>query len=368
MSRTRKQTQIWQVIYAGLIIIVFAVAGWFTFNAFADTLTVTSEAEAGALSGVAKSCQAANASANTSVRFGATDCNTTGRTYANPIKLDTADPGVLAWEGRYYMVNTSNTALFQIFVSDDLVNWQTTNTSIYPSGVHPWATKNFWAPELHRTANGFAFYYSAFDGTANRIGVATASNILGPYTDLGHPLIAATYASIDVNFFRDDDGKQYLFWKEDEGNTRIFGQEISADGTVLTGTPVVLMQKSLPWEETAGIEGPWLMKKNGQYYMFYSGAFFGSEAYSVGVAKAATPLGTYTKRADPILKSGNRWKGPGHNTVVSIGNNDYALYHAWDGAITGNRVGMLDKITWEADGWPTIGYGTPTESPQPYPN
>ena len=351
---------------AGLLCAIALVAltgTWLLMRAHAETVLVSAEAESGARTTSATPCPGTNASGGVAVQFGLPACPPASGTFTNPIKQNTADPAVMAWNGKYYLVSTGD---FTIFESSDLVNWHTTGVSIFPNG-HPWAINNFWAPDLRQVGNKFIFYYSADDGVTARVGAAVADNLLGPYTDVGAPIVSRPYGVIDVNYFKDDDGKQYLLWKEDAGNTRIFIQELAADGVTLVGTEKAILQKSLAWEGDAGIEGPWLMKKDGQYYLFYSGNFFGSLDYAVGVAKSATILGAYTKKADPILKGGPRWKSPGHNSVLSVGGVDYAFYHAWDGAITGNRVGMLDKITWSG-GWPLIGTGVPTETPQPYPS
>ncbi|NMH99530.1 family 43 glycosylhydrolase [Pseudonocardia acidicola] len=289
----------------------------------------------------------------------------TTKSFTNPVKLHTADPGVLQWGGRYYMVSTSGTPTFAIYVSDDLVNWQPTGRSVF-NGTHPWGTTNFWAPELHRVGNRFAVYYAASDGAHMSVGVATANTILGPYTDLGRPLVDRGMEAIDPNFFRDDDGRQYLYWKENVGYNRIFAQEVNQAGTQLIGPRAVVLQTSLAWEGS-DVEGPWVMKRNGVYYMFYSGNIFTTAQYAIGVAQSASPMAAFRKKGAPILRSGNRWKGPGHNSVVHVGANDYIVYHAWDRqAGVGDRVGMVDRINW-VGGWPSVGNGTPTEGAQPYP-
>lgn len=355
-------------MYGKLLIgVILVLAGWSILKTSAASYVVPSEAEAGSLAGRSAACDDGAASVQDSVRFGSQTCGKAGERYTNPIKQDAADPGVLRWNGKYYMVSTAGTPTFPIFVSDDLVNWQPTGRSVF-DGTHPWGRDRFWAPEPHRVGNRFAVYYSASDNDgALRVGVATADTILGPYTDLGRPLIKDSFWTIDVNFFRDDDGRQYLFWKEDAGDTRIFGQEVDQSGISFIGQRRTVLQKGLPWEGSKGIEGSWLTKHDGQYYMLYSGELFSSPAYGLGVARASSPLGNYTKKGEPILRSSNRWKGPGHNSVVRVNGNDYLVYHAWDRtAGAGLRAGMLDRLIWQG-GWPTIAGGMPSETSQPYP-
>ena len=353
---------------AGLLVVgsVMVLAGWAILKTSAASYVVSQEVENGDLVARNAACHDNTASAGTAVRFGSQTCANPNERYTNPVKLVTADPGVLRWNGKFYMVSTSGTPSFPIYVSDDLINWQYSGKSVF-NGTHPWGKDRFWAPELHRVGNRFAVYYSASDsGGALRIGVATADSILGPYTERGQPLVRESYWTIDVNFFRDDDGRHYLFWKEDGGETRIFGQEVDQSGVNFIGQRRTVLQKGLPWEGSKGIEGSWLMKHDGQYYMLYSGELFSSPAYALGVARSSSPLGTYTKKSEPIMRSSNRWKGPGHNSVVNINGNDYMIYHAWDRVIAGERAGMVDKIIWQ-NGWPSVANGQPSETSQPYP-
>ncbi len=350
-------------ISLAIFVLLVAVIGSVLIKSYAGSQNVSLELEDATTTGNIIKCPDQTASAGGFVKYGVTTCQTA---FTNPVKLSTADPGVLKWDNRYYMVSTSGVPSFQIYYSDNLVTWRASGASVF-NGSHPWGIDRFWAPEIHRVGNRFAVYYSAGSSTGLDVGVATADNILGPYTDLGQPLISETFGVIDVNFFRNDDGRQYLYWKEDTGNTRIFAQEVNQAGTTLIGPRNVVLQKGLAWEGSKGIEASWVMKKNGTYYMFYSGELYSSTLYAIGVASSSSPIGTFTKKGDPILRSSNRWKGPGHNSVVQVGASDYMVYHAWDSnAGVGDRVGLVDKITWVGS-WPTVGTGVPTESTQPNP-
>ena len=358
----------WAMLLTGVVII--SVAGILLLRSTnAATFAVTTEAESGQTAGkLASSCDKSGASGSKTVKFGWATCAQEHKMFTNPVVWGLPDPGILLFEGRYYMIGTSGNPQFNILISDDLANWRFANRTVF-NGTHPWGKDRFWAGELHRLANGrFAAYYSAHDGRTFHVGVATADNILGPYTDLGRPLVSdPAFGVIDANFFLDDDGRQYLYWKEDGGNTRIFAQELTSSGTSLTGSRTVVLQKGLAWEGAKGIEGTWVTKKNGQYYMFYSGELFSTDKYALGVARASSPMASFSKKGDPILRSGNRWKGPGHNSMTTMNGNDYLLYHAYDGVPGAKeRDTLIDRVTW-ANGWPVVANGTPTEVPQPYP-
>jgi beta-xylosidase len=161
---------------------------------------------------------------------------------------------------------------------------------------------------------------------------------------------------IDATFFKDTAGVPYLVWKAD-GNavgqpTPIYGQQLAADGLSLVGTRSTLMSNNLAWEGGV-VEAPWVVARGGYYYLFYSGNAYYNSTYAVGVARATSPLGPYTKLASPILKTGGGWVGPGHNSVVTgPGGDTYMVYHAWNSAHTA-RVMLVDAITWP-NGWPAV--------------
>jgi beta-xylosidase len=138
-----------------------------------------------------------------------------------------------------------------------------------------------------------------------------------------------------------------------------------------------MASRTLKWEGEI-VEAPWVRQLGKYFYVFYSGATFCNERYSVGVARSTSALGPFAKRSEPILVSNSnstsnnrQWVGPGHNAVVSTGGHDYLVYHAWNGpqkcgANTGNRELMLDRIAWHG-GWPSVNDGTPSTGEVPVP-
>jgi beta-xylosidase len=81
----------------------------------------------------------------------------------------------------------------------------------------------------------------------------------------------------------------------------------------------------------------------------------------VGVARAKSLLGPYEKNpANPIMTRNDKWRCPGHGTVVSTADGrDFFLYHAYDtkSFVFVGRQGLLDEVKWNANGWPTINDG-----------
>ncbi|WP_375770868.1 glycoside hydrolase family 43 protein [Archangium gephyra] len=290
--------------------------------------------------------------------FRYTEC---GGLYKNPVyPTGCADPGVVHDGTQYIATCTSGNATdaFPLRTSKDLVNWSAAGV-IFPSARKPtWAKSDYWAPEIHRVGTGYIAYYTArhVDGKLS-IGAATATSALGPYTDIGAPLVHdSAMGMIDATTFVDTAGVRYLVWKAD-GNavgqpTPIYGQQLSADGKSLVGTRRTLISNNLAWEGGV-VEGPWVVAKDGYYYLFYSGNAYYDGRYAIGVARATSPLGTYTKLGAPILKTNGTWVGPGHGSVVhSPAGTTTMVYHAWDSGHTGRYL-LVDPILWR-NGWPEM--------------
>lgn len=300
-----------------------------------------------------------------------------GGLYQNPvIPTDCPDPGVLYDGSKYVLSCTSGDAAdaFPIYTSPDLVNW-TRHGNIFPSASKPkWATGDFWAPEIHKVGSQFIAYFSAqnSDGKLS-IGAASASSSLGPFTDIGAPLIHdPNMGLIDASEFNDTDGSHYVLWKED-GNavgkpTPIHAQLLSANGLTLSGTAQTLITNDQAWEGNV-TEGPFMVMHSGTYYLFYSGNNYGTASYAVGVARASSPIGAFTKQSGPIVTSNSSWGGPGHCSVIDTPAGDtYMVFHAWEAAHIGaspGRLTLTDEVVWQND-WPAVPFA-PSSKTRPLP-
>ena len=287
-----------------------------------------------------------------------------GGLYENPVlPHDCADPGVVRDGDHYVMSCTSGNAgdAFPIYVSHDLATW-TAAGHIFPAGAHPaWAQSDFWAPEIHRVGAQWIAYFSA-RGADGRlaIGAASAADPLGPWTPLAAPLVHdPNMGLIDASEFTAPDGTPYLLWKED-GNaqgaaTPIHGQALAADGLSRAGTRATLITNDQSWEGPL-VEGPFVYQHAGMFYLFYSGNFYASTSYALGVARASAPLGPYVKAPAPIVVTGGDWAGPGHCSVVDGHADTYLVYHAWRAGQVGapnQRYPLVDQIVWQ-NGWPAV--------------
>lgn len=300
-----------------------------------------------------------------------------GGLFVNPvIASDCPDPGVTRDGARYVLTctNTSGGGIFPIYTSPDLVSWTFRGKILADRPA--WANDRFWAPEIHEVSPGrYVAYYSASARDNNRlsIGAATATAATGPFTDLGRPLIRDNNPGvIDAHYFAAADGRRFLTWKRD-GNavgqrTPIFIQELEADGVTLRGAPSTILTNDQGWEG-ALVEGQWIVERGGYFYMFYSGNGYASTSYGVGVARASSPTGPYTKASGPILTTNGAWDGPGHGAVLKGPSGDWVhVYHAWVKGKAGQAPGrfvLVDRVTWD-NGWPKM-LGAPSKRSQPMP-
>lgn len=288
-------------------------------------------------------------------------------TYANPVMAgDYPDPSIVRVGNDYWATATTSqwAPLFPLLHSRDLVNWQIVSAALTQRPA--WSDGNYWAPEISFYRGRYYIYYAGHkkDGSLC-VAVMTAAKATGPYTDHG-PLICQEAGSIDAMAVTDEKGERYLVWKED-GNSRnqptpIWAQKLSSEGTKLVGEKQELIRNTAAWESNL-VEGPFILRHDGYFYMFYSGnACCGRGCnYAMGVARSRALLGPWEKNpANPILKGNDAWKCPGHGSIVSDARgHDYLLYHAYHPKdfVYAGRQALLDEVKWGAGGWPTINNG-----------
>jgi arabinan endo-1,5-alpha-L-arabinosidase len=287
-----------------------------------------------------------------------------GGLYRNDVMGNCADPGVMKVGDTYYAACTGGgpNGAFALKSSKDLVHWENRGR-VFPQGKVPtWGKDRFWAPEPHRVGDHYVVYFSAGDHNDRMgIGAAYSDDPAGPYTDIGEPFIYDAHISlIDASYFEDGNGQGYVMWKTD-GNAQgepciVYAQRVSRDGLTRLGSPVELMRNNLGWEGTV-VEGSWIIRHDGYFYLFYSGNAYYNATYGVGVARATSPLGPYVKKGDPIVSTNSGWVGPGHCSVVQGPSGDWQMvYHAWRAGEVGGgyqRQGMVDPVRFE-DGWPVM--------------
>lgn len=320
--------------------------------------------------------------------------------YQNPVlNADFPDPGVVRGaDGAYYAYATQTPGLrIQVARSTDLATWGTPAEALPSKPVWASQSGNFWAPDVELRENGtYVMYFSAQIDPDKRpapgvdfcVGMATATSPAGPFADVGHPVVCGPVAStIDPQGFDDPQtGKRYLLWGS--AGYPIQMQELSPTdrSTFAAGSSAKAVVTTRPQPYERLVEGAWMTYHAPYYYLFYSGdnccEQFGPVSYAVMVARSASPTGPFEflrtssdGPATPVLSGAGRFTGPGHNAVITVNGADWMVYHAIDtnnalirGTNASRRALMIDKITYQANGWPVVGTaGVPTSTPQPKP-
>ncbi len=329
---------------------------------------------------VAAASIAASASAAASPTAGPTPIPTPGPDeFVNPvIAQDFPDPDVLKAGDTYYAYATGNGHnTFQTARSPDLVQWERLGDAMPAAPRWTKRGRFYWAPEVTSWDDGktFTMYFTARDSESDKqcIGVATSDKPEGPFSGVGdEPFIcqAEIGGSIDASSFTDEDGSQYVLWKND-GNccgfdTFLYIQKVSRDGLTLEGEATPLIKQHQAWEGWL-VEAPTLWKHDGKYYLFYSANAYDSPLYAVGYASADTILGSYTKASDPLLKSDYKTGaaiGPGgQDIVIDDDGETWIAYHSWNPTVTMRHM-LIDELVWEGD---TPVVKGPDKGPQPKP-
>ena len=280
-------------------------------------------------------------------------------TYQNPI-LDRylADPFIFSEGGEYYLIGSHKSddgKYMPIYHSKDLDNWQFVTGAVENGAENDWNYKHFWAPEIIKIGDTYYLYYTAStkyspENINNRVGVATAKNITGPYVDKG---VVIQHGSIDGHPFIDKDGQMYMYFTAETKNSkglprgRIYVYKMSDPYTV-EGEPIELIGWN-GWQE-----GAFIIVKNNEYWMTYSRNGWNSERYEVMLAKSPHPTGPFLPIETPLLNSSKLVKGPGHNSIFFDNNhNPWLVYHGWDPEFKA-RYPRIDPLIWQDNGFKKI--------------
>jgi arabinan endo-1,5-alpha-L-arabinosidase len=326
-------------------------------------------------------------------------------TYANPVlDRDFPDPAVLkAADGYYYAYGTQGPDAdgrminIQVARSRNLVEWQHLGDALPTKPRWASATQDFWAPHVAEHGGRFYLYYSAKPDAALTdktrglcLAVATSSRPEGPFADIGTPLKCGPgFVNIDPMAYDDPaTGKRLLYWGS--GFEPIKVQELASDRiSFAPGTAPVDLIRPVKSEDVSEyqrlIEGAWVTRRDGWYYLFYSGDnCCGPKAhYATLVARSRTAtgpfetLGSATGEPDSvILERRGIWVAPGHNSIAEDGRgNHWIIYHAVDSRrprskpgdeVNTRRVMLIDPIVWQG-GWPRVPAEAPSTGPRPGP-
>lgn len=255
-------------------------------------------------------------------------------TYCNPLNVDYtymiydagrdisyrsgADPAVVEFRGEYYMFVTRSNGYWH---STDLQNWDfiTPKSYWYPQGCN--------APAAHNYKDSVLYV------CGDPSGVMSVMSSDDPKSGVWKPGVGIIADLQAPDLFIDDDGSAYMFY----GSSNVYPiRAIELDRThnflPKTDERVPLFGLDLDkhgWErfgenhttdtDLGGfIEGPWMTKHNGKYYLQYGSPGTEFNVYGDGVYVADHPMGPYTyQKHNPVsYKPGGYMNGAGHGSSV----------------------------------------------------
>lgn len=241
------------------------------------------------------------------------------------------DPFVLNTGSHYYMYATSfDVEGFKVWRSDDLKNWKCLGVCL--DLKDSWACQDFWAPEVIYHQGKYIMHYTTTwkKDQSLQMGVAISDHPEGPFVDVyGGPMFELGYGVLDGHVFEDEDGKAYFYYSKAGSDNYVEGKgrmaeicvcELSDDRLSVKGNHVTLFGPSTDYDfmkagDQSWNEAPYVLKKDGVYYLTYSANFFETKEYCLCLAKAVNPLGPFTKADSAILTYRDvetDFSGPGH--------------------------------------------------------
>ena len=252
-------------------------------------------------------------------------------TYCNPLNLDYtypfhnshlgksyrsgADPAVVEFRGEYYMFVTRSWGYWH---SKDLLNWDfITPEKWYFEGCNAPAAHNYKDSVLYVCGNPSGAMSILYTDNPKRGDWKAVPSVLH---DLQDPAL-----------FIDDDERAYMYWGS-SNRWPIRGKELDMKNKFL---PIAKKPDSLlflrpdihGWERFGEdhtsdikpfIEGAWMTKHNGKYYLQYAAAGTQLNVYGEGVYVGKSPLGPFQYAAhNPFCyKPGGFATGAGHGSTV----------------------------------------------------
>ncbi|MCT9821356.1 family 43 glycosylhydrolase [Microbacterium sp. W1N] len=241
------------------------------------------------------------------------------------VHREAADPSVVRYRGRYFLFASMSAGFWH---SSDLVAWSFAPTVKLPAFDY--------APDV-REIDG-ALYICASRKTDSPFFRSE-----DPLSDDFAEVSRGSFPFWDPNLFQDDDGSVYLYWGCD-AQTPIQGVPVDPRTMLPTAEPVSLISSdrfARGWEAVGEnhrkdeprtererlaaqfksddpyIEGAWMTKVGGTYYLQYAAPATESNTYADGYVTGAGPLGPfeYSSSSPFSSKPGGFITGAGHGST-----------------------------------------------------
>lgn len=295
--------------------------------------------------------------------------------YINPINAGFyPDPSITRAGDDYYMVHSSFSYFpgIPIFHSKDLVNWQQIGHVLdRPSQLEVdglGLSEGVFAPTIEYHEGTYYVLNTIVGGGGNFM--VTTEDPAGDWSD---PIWLDKVGGIDPSLFFDDDGKAYIMNNDApegeplyEGHRAVWIREYDVENNKSIGEPKVIINGGVDIsQEPIWIEGPHMMKVNGEYILHAAEGGTGP-GHSQVVLKGDNPLGPFTPyEENPILTQ--RHISPyrefaveyvGHADMVKTQNDEWWTIflgvRPYDGVhFNTGRETFLLPVTWK-NGWPVI--------------
>lgn len=266
------------------------------------------------------------------------------KTYCNPINIDygytpipdfahwgkhraTADPVIVNYKNDYYLFSTNQ---WGYWWSSDMLNWNYVSRKF----LRPWNTGTYdelCAPAVGIVGDTMIVFGSTY---TNKFTLWMSTN---PKANDWKPLVDSfEIGGWDPAFFTDDDGKIYMY-NGSSNRYPLYGVELDRKTFLPKGTRkemYMLEDWRYGWQRFGEhmdntfldpfIEGAWMTKHNGKYYLQFGAPGTEFSGYADGVVVSDNPLNGFTPQSDPLSsKAGGFSRGAGHGATFQDKYNNY---------------------------------------------
>lgn len=266
------------------------------------------------------------------------------RTYCNPVNVDygytpipnfsewgrhraTADPVIVNYKGDYYLFSTNQ---WGYWWSPDMLNWK----FISKKFLRPWNTgvyDELCAPAVGIIGDTMLVFGSTY---TRHFTIWMSTN---PKANEWKPLVDSfDIGGWDPAFFTDDNGRFYMY-NGSSNRYPLYGIELNRKTMQPIGTRsemYLLESWRYGWQRfgeymddtflDAFIEGAWMTKHKGKYYLQYGAPGTEFSGYADGVVVGDNPLGPFHAQSDPFsFKPGGFARGAGHGSTFQDNRRNY---------------------------------------------